>query len=88
MKIEKECLDCIFNQSTRVSDILQVNKYQAKQISNIATYHIKNFDMNNTPPHNATPMYEEIAKFLEVSDLYADIKDDASLEALKFIPPS
>ncbi|WP_024953734.1 damage-control phosphatase ARMT1 family protein [Sulfurospirillum arcachonense] len=85
MKIEKECLECIYNQSTRVSDYLQVNKTQAIHISKIANQHIENFDFNNTPPHNATPMYEEIAKFLELSDLYADMKDEASLSALKFV---
>ena len=84
MKIEQECLDCIYNQSTRVSNFLQVTPKQAKQISKIANLHISKFDHQNTPPHNATPMYEEIAKYLQVDDIYADMKDEASKSAQKY----
>lgn len=85
MKIEKECLDCIFNQSTRVSDFLKVSPSQAKQISKIANQHIEKFDHNSTPPHNATPMYEDIASYLQVDDIYADMKIQATQKAQEFI---
>ncbi len=84
MKISSECLDCILNQSTRISDFLKVTPAQAKQITKIAKQHIENFDHNLTPPHNATPMYEDIAKYLQVKDIYALMKDDASKKALEF----
>lgn len=86
MNIETECQDCVYNQSLRVAQLLQVNELQAKKISVLAKEHIKNFDFSNTPVHNAAPMYEDIANFLKVSDLYADIKEQASQSALKFIP--
>lgn len=86
MKIQKECLECIYNQSSRVSEILQVNKIQSQDISIIANKHIKNFNLQSTPPHNATPMYEEIAEYLNSDDLYAKIKDKASQKAKDFIP--
>ena len=85
MKIEKECIDCIYNQSTRVSDFLQVTTTQAKQISKIANQHIEKFDHLGTPPHNAAPMYEEIAKYLNVDDLYEDMKIQASEKAREFV---
>jgi len=85
MKISSECLDCIYNQSTRVSNFLKVTPSQATQISKIAKEHIKNFDHNSTPPHNATPMYEDIAKYLNVDDIYADMKNEASKSAQKFV---
>ncbi len=85
MKIEKECLECIFNQSTRVSDFLHVTPTQAKHISQIAKHHIDQFDHASTPPHNATPMYEDIAEYLQVDDIYAQMKDEASTSALKFV---
>lgn len=85
MQIEKECLDCIFNQSTRVSDFLKVTSEQASQISKIAKQHIEKFDHTNTPPHNAMPMYEAIAEYLQVDDLYADMKNEASKKAQEFI---
>lgn len=86
MKIEKDCLECIYNQSKRVSSLLHVNDKQAKEISNIAQYHINNFDLDLTPPHNATPMYEAIAQYLECSDLYKAIKEEASQSAKRFVP--
>lgn len=86
MKISTECLDCIYNQSTRVSNFLKVTPSQANYISKIAKLHIEKFDHLSTPPHNATPMYEEIASFLQLGDIYADMKDEASLSALKFVP--
>ena len=86
MKISSECLDCIYNQSTRVSDFLKLTPAQSKQISLIAKQHIEKFDHDSTPPHNATPMYEDIAKFLHVEDIYADMKAEASQSALKFVP--
>jgi len=85
MKIETECLECIFNQSSRVSKFLKVTSTQAKHISQIAKHHIKQFDYTSTPVHNATPMYEEIAQYLEVDDIYADIKNEASKKASNFI---
>jgi len=85
MKIETECLDCIYNQSNRVSSLLNVTPSQKEQISKIAKQHIEKFDHTNTPPYNATPMYEAIAEFLQVDDLYADMKNEASKKAQKFI---
>jgi len=85
MKIEQECLDCIYNQSTRVSDFLKVTPTQANHISKIAKQHISKFDHNSTPPHNATSMYEDIANYLEVDDIYADMKQEASKKARSFI---
>jgi len=85
MKIELECLDCIFRQSTRVSNFLKVTPTQANDISQIAKQHIEQFDHNSTPPHNATPMYEAIAKYLKVDDIYADMKAEASTSALRFV---
>ncbi len=85
MKIEQECLDCIYNQSTRVSDFLKVTPNQAKHISQIAKQYIKKFDYSSTPPHNATPMYEAIANYLEIDDIYKDMKNKATSSAVKFV---
>lgn len=85
MNIEKDCLDCIYNQAQRVCSLLQVNKQQAQDITNIAKKHIARFDFNLTPPHNATPMYEDIAKYLGSDDLYAQIKEESSKKALQYV---
>jgi uncharacterized protein with ATP-grasp and redox domains len=85
MNIQKECVECIYNQSKRVSSFLNVPAKIAEQIDTLAKKHIENFDFQNTPPHNATPMYEDMAKLLEVDDLYATLKEEASENAKKFI---
>lgn len=86
MKIQDACLDCIQNQAIRVCDILHVDELQRKTIEALAQKHIQNFDFTLTPPHNATPLYEEMALFLGVEDLYAKVKADSSAMAKKFIP--
>ena len=86
MKIHTDCLACIETQACRVCDILHVNSSQRDDIISLARQHIQQFDFNLTPPHNATPLYEAMARYLNVDDLYADIKRESSLMAEKFIP--
>lgn len=86
MKIHQDCLECIYNQSSRVSSLLKVDTNQAKEISQIAKTHIKNFDFNTNPPHNAYPMYEAIAEYLGCSDIYKELKKEASKNSYQFIP--
>ena len=85
MNIEKECLDCIYNQAQRVCSLLDVNAQQKQDITLLAKEHIEKFNHNSTPPHNATPMYEDIAKYLKCEDLYAKIKKDSSANAQKYV---
>lgn len=86
MNLQKECIDCIYNQSKRVSTFLHVSHEQAQDISDIAKKHINNFNFNSTPPHNAFPLYEEMAHYLKTDDLYAKMKQEASQKAQEFIP--
>ncbi|MDD3325078.1 MAG: ARMT1-like domain-containing protein [Sulfurospirillaceae bacterium] len=86
MKIQKDCIACIENQAQRVCDNLRVDEIAQNDIKNIAKKHIENFDLELTPPHNATALYQDIAKYLGVEDLYAKEKSDASLRAKEFIP--
>jgi damage-control phosphatase, subfamily I len=85
MNLQKECVDCIYNQSKRVSSFLHVNKNQAQAIDEITKKHIQNFNFNLTPPHNAFALYEEIAKYLNTDDIYAKMKKEASEKASEFI---
>ena len=86
MKIHIDCLACIETQAHRVCGILHVNQSQREDIIALAHQHIQQFDFNLSPPHNATPLYEAMARYLSVDDLYADIKLESSLMAEKFIP--
>ena len=86
MKIHTECLACIEGQAKRVCDILHLNNLQRQDIVKLAKQHIDSFDLQLTPPHNATPLYEAIAHYLSVDDLYEEIKAQSSLMAKNFIP--
>ena len=86
MKLHTECLACIENQASRVCDLLKLNDLQRQDILQLAQNHIAHFDFTQTPPHNATPLYEAMAAYLGVEDLYKELKTDASVNARKFIP--
>lgn len=84
MKLEKECIDCIKAQAERVIDIVGVHPAQKEQIRQVAAQEISKFSFDSTPPHNATPMYEAIAKVLATEDIYECIKAKSSAKARGF----
>lgn len=65
---------------------MHVNETQRKAIVHLAYTQSKHFDFNLPPPQNATPLYEAIADYLGVEDLYAELKRESSLMAQNFIP--
>jgi hypothetical protein len=86
MKIDERCLDCIYDQSKRVCDLLHVSQEQKQAIDALTHRHIASFDHQTTPPHNAAPLYEAIAELLGVEDLYQAFKKESSQKAKAFIP--
>ena len=84
MKLEKECIDCIRTQAARVSEIVSVHPAQKEQIRQVAENEIAKFSHTTTPPHNATPMYEAIARVLATDDIYECIKAKSSSKARGF----
>lgn len=86
MKLQEHCLTCIYDQTKRVCELLHVSDAEARVIDNLACEYIKSFDMNQTPPHNAAPLYEAMAAALGVDDLYSEFKKASSLKAKAFIP--
>jgi len=86
MKLQEHCLTCIYDQTKRVCELLHVGNAEARAIDNIACEYIKSFDMNQTPPHNAAPLYEAMAEALGVDDLYSEFKKASSLKAKAFLP--
>jgi uncharacterized protein with ATP-grasp and redox domains len=86
MKLQEHCLTCIYDQTKRVCELLNVDEQQAQKIDCLAHTKIATFDMNQTPPHNAAPLYEAMAEVLGVDDLYAQFKADSSEKAKAFLP--
>ncbi len=74
MKITTDCIVCIFNQALRVTKVLDLDKEVAKDILNIAAKDLQTFSYDLTPPQNATPMYQHIARYLNKEDIYKEIK--------------
>ena len=86
MKLQERCLTCIYDQTKRVCELLNADEVQAHKIDSLAHEQIRGFDMNQTPPHNAAPLYEAMAEVLGVYDLYAQFKADSSKKAKVFLP--
>ncbi len=86
MKTTKRCLTCIYDQSKRACELLHVSVDEARRIDSVALAMIEQYDMNQTPPHNAAPLYEAMAEILGVEDLYGTFKKESSQKAKAFIP--
>jgi uncharacterized protein with ATP-grasp and redox domains len=74
VNITPECVACIFNQALRVTKVLDLDAAKSKEILDLAASHVPSFSLQSTPPQNATPLYEAIAKHLGTDDIYHDIK--------------
>ena len=85
MTISPECITCIFSQSLRVAQTLNLDEDRTKELLNLSSTFIPKFDNKENPPVNATIMYEELAKFLDTDDIYKDAKIKATNEAKKLI---
>ena len=86
MYLDQRCLTCIYDQSKRVGTLLNLTSEQKNAIDSLARRLIEDFDTDQTPPHNAAPLYEAMARLLGVRDLYGDFKKASSLKAKAFLP--
>lgn len=86
MNIEPECVTCIVNQSRRVGEVLGVDDVAKARICDIANAHAKHFSFSSTPPVNAAPMYEALARLLNRDDLYKEFKQKSTQHALQAYP--
>lgn len=84
MNIDKRCLECIYNQANRVCELLNIQGALKESILNTSKAMVADMSFTLTPPQNATPMYEMIAKKLEKRDIYDTIKIDSIQHALEF----
>lgn len=86
MNISPDCISCIFNQALRVTKVLELDDKKSKEILDLAASHLPSFSLEKTPPKNATPLYEDMAKLLKTDDIYADIKKLSIEKALSLKP--
>ena len=86
MNISPDCISCIFNQALRVTKVLELDDTKSKEILDLASSHLPSFSLEKTPPTNATPLYEDMARLLETDDIYADIKKQSLVKARSLKP--
>jgi len=86
MKIDKECIDCIINQSRRVAEAIHADELLREEIVFNAIQMSKSFSTQESPPEVATPLYEKMAELAGKKDLYDEVKKTATLKALNFVP--
>ncbi len=85
MKLEPECVTCIFSQALRVCQTLQVDKDTTKKVLDEVALMIPDFSFSQTPPQVAARVYPKIAKVLGVEDIYRDYKAEATRHAAAMI---
>ncbi len=86
MKLEPECIACIFSQALRVCETLQLDKSVTKRVLDEVALMIPGFSFSETPPQVAARVYPKIAEILGVDDIYRDYKAEAVRHAAKLIP--
>ncbi|WOE69536.1 ARMT1-like domain-containing protein [Hydrogenimonas thermophila] len=86
MNLTPTCVTCIFSQSLRVCEKLQVDDKTTKKILDSVAGMIPEWSFDETPPQVAARVYPEIAKLLQTDDIYYDFKREATEHAKAFIP--
>ncbi len=69
-----------------MTKVLGLEDNKSKEVLDLAALHVADFSFSQTPPTNATPLYEDIAKLLHKEDLYAKIKEESIQKAQKLEP--
>jgi len=80
------CVTCIFSQSLRVCETLQIESETTKRVLDSVAGMIPKWSFDETPPQVAARVYPKIAKLLQIDDIYYDFKREATNRAKAFIP--
>lgn len=86
MNLTPTCVTCIFSQSLRVCETLQIDSETTKKVLDSVAGMIPEWSFDETPPQVAARVYPEIAKLLQTDDIYYDFKREATERAKAFIP--
>ena len=86
MKTAPECMACYLRQTlqvTRISSVdAEVHVAALRKVAELITA----MDMEHTPPENAVPVYQAIAKITGCADPYLEIKQQSNKQALDVLP--
>ena len=86
MTIHEECISCIINQSKRVANAINANEQLTHKIISYVEASLQNPDFTLSPPVIAAPLYEEMARMSQKTDLYDVQKEHATAQAHHYMP--
>ncbi|MGB6019881.1 MAG: ARMT1-like domain-containing protein [Sulfurimonadaceae bacterium] len=86
MKIDNACVECIINQSRRVTEAIRADDALSKRMVDRVEALGETFDFTQSPPEVASDVYEQMAQIAEMDDLYGELKAHATEKAKTFIP--
>ncbi len=86
MKIDNACVECIINQSRRVTDAIRADSALSKRMVECVEALGERFDFKKSPPEVASDVYEQMAEMAGMDDLYGELKAHATEKAKIFIP--
>ena len=85
MRLEPECVTCIFSQALRVCRTLGVDKERTKRVLDEVALMVPGFSFSETPPQVASRVYPKISEVLGIEDLYGEYKKEATLHAARLL---
>ena len=86
MLIDKACVECIINQSVKVSDAINAEPSLKKELTSTVEVMSKDFSFSQNPPEIASYVYEKMSEIANKEDLYDEVKKNSTIKALSFVP--
>jgi uncharacterized protein with ATP-grasp and redox domains len=86
MKIDNACVECILNQSRRVTEAIRADDALSRRMLARVEALGKHFDFTQSPPEVASDVYEQMAEMAGMEDLYGELKAHATEKARTFLP--
>ena len=86
MLIDEACVECIINQSIKVSDTIDADSSLKKELTSTVELMSKDFSFAQNPPEIASYVYEKMSEIANKEDLYDEVKKSSTIKALSFVP--
>ena len=83
MNIKPDCIACLFNQSLKVTKLLELDDSTSKRVFDSTAQILIDHNMNHTPPQIAKEIYQGISDITGEDDPVARAKELSTQEALK-----
>ncbi len=85
MNLKSDCLACLLNQSLRVAKNLNFDEETSKKMMQVASASIGTYG-KVSPPVAAADLYPKLSSFAKSDDVYRELKEISTKEALKLLP--